>query len=90
MKQKAGFLFSLLFTLALACTLSFATGSPPGDSKQTRCPVMAGKIDKTIYADYQGKRVYFCCSSCLDEFKKDPDKYMKEMREKGITPDSTP
>ncbi len=90
MKQTVSFLASLLLTLALACPYSFAAGNTPGDAKQTKCPVMAGKIDKRIYADYQGKRVYFCCSSCLDDFKKDPDKYMKEMKEKGITPEDSP
>ena len=28
---------------------------------QTTCPVMGNPINKDIYADYSGKRVYFCC-----------------------------
>lgn len=27
---------------------------------QTTCPVMGGAINREWYADYQGKRVYFC------------------------------
>jgi len=52
---------------------------------QTTCPVMGGLINRNIYADYQGSRVYFCCPPCLKEFKKNPDKYVKKMKEQGIT-----
>lgn len=52
---------------------------------QTTCPVMGGLINKNIYADYQGNRVYFCCPPCLREFKKNPDLYVKKMKEQGIT-----
>jgi len=52
---------------------------------QATCPVMGGLINKNIYADYQGNRVYFCCPPCLKEFKKNPDKYVKKMKEQGIT-----
>ena len=44
---------------------------------QTVCPLMGGKINKNIFTDYQGKRVYFCCVGCVDTFKKDPAKYIK-------------
>ncbi len=57
---------------------------------QSKCPVLGGKIDQKIYADYQGKRIYFCCSGCIDEFKKDPEKYLKKMEEQGVTPAKTP
>ncbi len=61
---------------------------PPGVSlakDQTTCPVMGGMINKNLYADYQGNRVYFCCPPCLREFKKDPDKYVKKMKAEGVT-----
>ncbi len=44
------------------------------------CPVMNLKIsarEDTPVIDYKGKSYYFCCSSCVYEFKKDPDKYAK-------------
>ena len=59
-------------------------------NSQVNCPVMGGKTDKNVYTDYQGKRIYFCCSGCIADFKKDPDKYLKQMEEKGITPEQTP
>ena len=57
---------------------------------QTICPLMSGKIDKSIYADHDGKRVYFCCAGCVDGFKKDPAKHIKQMEDKGIVLDKTP
>ena len=39
---------------------------------QTNCPVMGSKIDKNVYLDYQGQRVYFCCPSCKEKFQ-NPD-----------------
>jgi YHS domain-containing protein len=57
---------------------------------QTTCPVMGGKIDKKLFADYDGKRVYFCCGGCSAVFNKDPAKYIKKMEGEGITLDKTP
>ena len=50
---------------------------------QKTCPVMGSPIDKKIYSDYKGKRVYFCCGSCKAEFKKNPEKYLKKLQEMG-------
>ncbi len=57
---------------------------------QTVCPVMGGEIDKTIFADYQGQRVYFCCNGCPPAFKKDPAKFITKMEKEGITLDKAP
>jgi YHS domain-containing protein len=54
---------------------------------QTTCPVMRGAIDKRFFADYGGKRVYFCCKSCLAEFRKDPDTYIADLEKDGVTLD---
>ncbi len=47
------------------------------------CPVSGEKIEektKTTYA-YAGKIYNFCCASCIDDFKKDPEKYIKKVEE---------
>jgi len=75
----------LIFILSL---LLFAGASLAKD--QTSCPVMGGLINKSIYADYQGSRVYFCCPPCLREFKKDPEKYITKMKEQGLTLTKSP
>ncbi len=61
-----------------------------GKGTQENCPVMGNKVNKKFYTDYMGKRVYFCCSGCIDTFKKDPEKYMKKMKEAGVKLESVP
>ncbi len=51
------------------------------DSVQEKCPVMGGKINKEIFADYKGRRVYFCCEGCRPNFTKDPERYLKKIEE---------
>lgn len=77
--------------LALVLGL-FAAGSLPaqGGKPQTVCPVFGGNIDRNIYVDYKGQRIYFCCPGCDAEFKKDPEKYMKKIQEQGITLEKCP
>ena len=57
---------------------------------QTMCPVMGGAVNKGVFADYQGMRVYFCCNACPAQFKKDPVKYITKLEAEGITLDKTP
>jgi YHS domain-containing protein len=60
----------------------------PPKAAQTMCPVMEGrKIDKTLYVDHEGKRIYFCCAGCPDTFKKDPGEYMAKLEAEGVTLD---
>jgi len=41
--------------------------------------VMEGPINKEIYIEYKGKKVYFCCAGCKEKFEKDPDKYLSKL-----------
>jgi len=47
--------------------------------EQTTCPVMGGAIDKDIFTEYKGKRVYFCCAGCVEKFKANPEKYLDKL-----------
>jgi YHS domain-containing protein len=51
---------------------------------QTNCPVMGGKINKEIYTDIQGQRVYHCCPGCSSKLVADPDKYFKKAAAEGV------
>lgn len=55
---------------------------------QTTCPVMGGKIDKSLYVDHDGKRIYVCCSGCIGAIKADPQKYIKQLEDAGIVLDA--
>ena len=49
-------------------------------TEQTTCPIMDGnKINKKVFVEYKGKKVYFCCASCKGDFEKDPEKYIAKL-----------
>ena len=82
-------LIMVIIGLVLALSLVGAGFAAQAPATQAVCPVLGNKINKNIYADYQGKRVYFCCSGCVAPFKKNPEKYLKKMEEQGITPETS-
>jgi YHS domain-containing protein len=88
MKRKSLFTAVLLFpaSLLLFTFLLFAGEKDPRPEKtpQAYCPVMGGKIDKNVHVDYQGQRIYFCCSGCPAAFQADPERYMKKLEEQGV------
>lgn len=57
---------------------------------QVNCPIMGTPINKKIYVDYKGKRIYFCCPVCPAEFKKNPDAIIKKMEAEGIILEDSP
>jgi len=48
-------------------------------AEQTLCPVMGGPVNKEVFVEYQGKKVYFCCEQCKGEFEKEPQKYLSKL-----------
>ncbi len=51
---------------------------------QTVCPVSGDKIDSTIYTDYQGRRIYFCCKQCVTDFQKSPSDVLAKMDKPAV------
>ena len=47
--------------------------------EQTTCPVMGGAINKAIFTEHKGKKVYFCCSPCEEKFEQEPEKYIAKL-----------
>ena len=88
---------ALVVGLALSLVVAAAEGDKPQDKEekketqaQTTCPVMGGQINKASFADYNGKRVYFCCNGCPATFAKDPAKYVKKLEDAGVTLEKAP
>lgn len=57
---------------------------------QTTCPVMGGEIDRNLYVDHSGKRLYVCCAGCIAKIKEDPALYIERLESEGIALDRTP
>jgi YHS domain-containing protein len=82
----------IFVAIVLVVTLALAIG-PAVDAKepnQVKCPVLGSPVNKRIYTDYEGKRIYFCCPPCIRKFKNDPDKYMKQMETEGVVLENAP
>ncbi|HYS43077.1 MAG TPA: YHS domain-containing protein [Geobacteraceae bacterium] len=58
------------------------SGSTGTADKVELCPVSGEKVDakEAISYEYKGKVYHFCCASCVADFKKDPEKYIKKMQ----------
>ena len=84
------FLMAVLSCAVIASAYGNEALAAQDQHAQKLCPVMGGKIDKSAYVDYQGKRVYFCCSGCKQTFLENPEKYVKEMESQGIVLEKAP
>ncbi|HEV7299439.1 MAG TPA: YHS domain-containing protein [Tepidisphaeraceae bacterium] len=73
-------------TLLLSVTaLTFAEDKPatqPAAAPVNKfCPIQTeNPVDPDVTTDWNGKKVAFCCAGCIDEFKKDPEKYAEKMK----------
>ncbi len=67
-----------------SCTVSKA----PAESKtpQTLCPIMGGEINKEVFTDVAGYRVYACCKPCLAKIEADPKAALQKIRANGEQP----
>jgi YHS domain-containing protein len=79
----------LMSSIALGeSTKSITTDAPKAAhvkqlKPQTTCPVLGEPIDKNLYVDYNGKRIYVCCADCIEKVKKNPEKYIKKLESMG-------
>lgn len=57
------------------------SGQSGGGQEVTQqvCPVMGGDINKDLYVEYEGRRIYFCCKGCPEKFRENPEKYVKKL-----------
>ena len=79
---------SLVVVLLMAAAAAAEEKAPT--TLQAQCPVMGGKVNKNLYVDHDGKRIYVCCEGCVGAVKKDLDKYIKKLEAEGVTLDATP
>ena len=74
--------------LIIACSIAIALSSCGekklnlGDYPLDTC-VVAGKklgsMGEPYAYEFEGKKVYFCCEGCKEDFKADPKKYLAKI-----------
>jgi len=52
-------------------------------------PVCGMEVSRTTAIEeyvYQGKTYYFCAGSCREAFEAEPEKYIRQHRQRGVKP----
>ncbi len=57
-----------------------ATQPTAGAPINKLCPIQGEEINPKVTYVYKGQTIGFCCKDCIPEFKKDPEKYMKDLK----------
>lgn len=77
-------LLALFVAVTALSAVSFAQQKPKPAPKEISCAVMKNDMVEIKeatkakrFADYNGRRYFFCCPSCVKAFKKNPAKYAK-------------
>ncbi len=47
--------------------------------EQTTCPIMGNPVNKEVFTEHKGKKVYFCCAGCIDKFNAKPEDYVTKL-----------
>jgi YHS domain-containing protein len=77
-------ILSLALCLGVVSGAAFAQSKKPVAPKELACAVMpshkvniADATKTKMFADYKGRRYFFCCAGCPGAFKASPAKYAK-------------
>jgi YHS domain-containing protein len=78
--------FSLLAVAAMlgSITTASADSGVPKDYPLKKCPVSdeaLGEHGKPVKVTYEGTDVWLCCKSCIKDFKKEPAKFTKMVKD---------
>lgn len=75
-------------SLVLVLLLLAPVGAEPPKLGNAHCPVMTDKAaDPEFSLVYKGRRIYFCCDTCVEEFRVNPAPYLGELDNVGFTED---
>jgi thioredoxin-related protein/YHS domain-containing protein len=92
MKRRVAIaILALMLTALLSVSIYSQSKAETGKTKsQEFCPVSGEKINKSIFKDYKGGRIYFNSKESRDSFMKSPERFIKILKAKGITPKKAP
>jgi YHS domain-containing protein len=85
MKKSATILgFVLLFCFVSSLQVSQAAEKKLKPYPLETCSVSGeklGEMGKPVVTEYKGREIKFCCKSCVKDFNKNPEKYVKKLEQ---------
>ncbi|MDQ3624522.1 MAG: hypothetical protein M3463_18885 [Verrucomicrobiota bacterium] len=90
---KSTLLLAVLAMLGSVVTVSAADSGVPKTYPLKKCVVSdetLGEHGKAVKVTHEGTDVYLCCKDCTDDFKKDPAKYAKMVKDAEPKPKTEP
>jgi len=73
------FIGILLFAVAAVAYPVISGDADSQESTQSICPVSSKEIDKNIYTNFEGQRIYFCSQASKEAFLKNPKIYLPNL-----------
>jgi YHS domain-containing protein len=71
-------------------SLGMVHAGDEAEMSQKACPSGCQHIEKSVYRDHDGKRIYFCGEGCAAKFDKDPESYIKTLESQGVALEDAP
>lgn len=97
MKKTGVIIFAICLVLAVAASVSCGkakkedAGTGNSAVKYQVTDAVSGKpVNRNIYADFGGKRIYFCCEESKQNFGSNPDLFLRNLKNQGITLEDSP
>jgi YHS domain-containing protein len=82
--MNSKFTIAILTAILMSGTFGFADSAIPKNYPLKKCVVSGdplGEHGKVVKVSYEGTDVYLCCKDCVKDFKKDPAKYAKMVKD---------
>ncbi|RBP40346.1 hypothetical protein DES53_10852 [Roseimicrobium gellanilyticum] len=83
MKLTLTFLSTLLLTVGLTHAEDKKPTGVPATYPLTKCVVSdepLGEMGKPVKVSHGGTDVYLCCKSCIEDFEKEPAKFVEKVK----------
>ncbi len=83
MNMKTTFLTAAVLMVLGGVIWAAGPSTQPAEKKPINkmCAVNTkDEVDPNVTLEYKGQIIGFCCEDCVPLFKKDPEKYMKDLK----------
>ena len=80
---------ALALSVVFTVTAARADSAIPKTYPLKTCPVSNDKLGehgKSVKVTYEGTDIYLCCKDCMKDYKKDPAKYAKMVKDAAGKP----